>query len=44
MAPKELERWLTVLAEADLALKGSKRPPLAVLEVAVMRLCRRTAA
>jgi DNA polymerase-3 subunit delta len=44
MAPKELERWLTVLAEADLALKGSKRPPLAVLEDAVMRLCRRTAA
>jgi DNA polymerase-3 subunit delta len=44
MMPKELERWLTVLAEADLALKGSKRPPLAVLEDAVMRLCRRTAA
>ncbi len=37
----ELERWLTVLAETDLALKGSKRPPEAVLEGMVTQLCRR---
>jgi DNA polymerase-3 subunit delta len=34
----ELERALAVLAEADLALKGSKRPPLLVLEDALVRL------
>jgi len=34
----ELERAVTILAEADLALKGSKRPPLLVLEDAVVRL------
>lgn len=28
----DLERWLTVLAETDLALKGSRRPPQAILE------------
>ncbi len=39
--PGELERWLTVLAEADLALKGSKRSPEAVLEGMVTQLCRR---
>jgi DNA polymerase-3 subunit delta len=39
--PGELERWLTVLAEADLALKGSKRAPEAVLEGMVTQLCRR---
>lgn len=37
----ELERWLTVLAETDLALKGSKRPPESVLEAMVTQLCRR---
>ena len=41
MKPGELERWLTVLAEADLALKGSKRSPEAVLEGMVVQLCRR---
>ena len=39
--PRELERWITVLAETDLALKGSKRSPDAVLEDMVTRLCRR---
>jgi DNA polymerase-3 subunit delta len=34
----ELERAVAILAEADLALKGSKRPPLLVLEDAVVRL------
>ena len=41
LRPRELERWLTVLAEADLALKGSKRAPDAVLEDMLTRLCRR---
>jgi DNA polymerase-3 subunit delta len=34
----ELERAVVILAEADLALKGSKRPPILVLEDAVVRL------
>lgn len=37
----ELERWLTVLAATDLALKGSKRTPLTVLETMVIDLCAR---
>jgi DNA polymerase-3 subunit delta len=38
----DLERWLSTLAEVDLALKGgSKRPPQAVLEHAILELCRR---
>jgi DNA polymerase-3 subunit delta len=37
---KEVERWMLVLAEADLALKGSRRPPDAVLEDMLTRLCR----
>lgn len=37
----ELERWLETLARVDLALKGgSKRPPKAIIEQAVMRLAR----
>lgn len=36
----ELETWLETLAEVDLALKGgSKRPPRAVLEHAILELC-----
>lgn len=38
--PGELENMLDTLADADLALKGSKRLPLSVLEGAVLRLCR----
>jgi DNA polymerase-3 subunit delta len=34
-------RWLSVLAETDLALKGSKRPPNIVLEDMLARLCKR---
>lgn len=34
----ELERAIAIFAEADLALKGSKRPPLLVLEEAILRL------
>lgn len=41
---RELERWLLLLAEADLELKGSKRPPRATLEDAIMQMCRGTAA
>jgi len=37
----ETLRWLGVLAETDLALKGSKRPPDAVLEDMLTHLCRR---
>jgi DNA polymerase-3 subunit delta len=37
----ELERWLETLARVDLSLKGgTKRPPKAVIEEAVMLLCR----
>jgi DNA polymerase III subunit delta len=34
-----MERWLMLLAEADLELKGSKRPPLAIMEDTVMQMC-----
>ncbi|HEY4160235.1 MAG TPA: DNA polymerase III subunit delta [Polyangiaceae bacterium] len=35
-----LERWLPTLAELDLALKGgSRRPPKALLEHAILNLC-----
>ncbi len=40
---KEIERWLLVLAETDLALKSSRRPADAILEDMLTRLCRRTA-
>lgn len=36
----ELERWLLLLAEADLELKGSKRPARATLETTIMKMCR----
>jgi DNA polymerase-3 subunit delta len=40
----ELEQWLETLAGLDLALKGgSKRPPKAVLEHALIELCARPA-
>lgn len=35
-----MESWLRLLAEADLALKGSKRPAQAVLETMVVAMCR----
>ena len=37
---RSLTRAFTVLAEADLALKGSKRPPDTVLEGAILELTR----
>jgi DNA polymerase-3 subunit delta len=37
----ELERWPEQLARLDLELKGgSKRPPQAILESAILKLCR----
>jgi DNA polymerase-3 subunit delta len=38
---KEVERWLLVLAETDLALKSSRRPADAILEEMLERLCRK---
>jgi DNA polymerase III delta subunit len=40
LSPADLERWLLLLAEADLELKGSKRPPRATIEDAIMQMCR----
>jgi DNA polymerase-3 subunit delta len=37
---KEVERWMLVLAETDLALKSSRRPADAILEDMLTRLCR----
>jgi DNA polymerase-3 subunit delta len=41
--PRELERWLVVVQETDLALKSSRRSPDAILEEMFTRLCRRAA-
>lgn len=41
LRPADAQRWLLVLAETDLALKGSKRAPDAVLEDMLTRLCKR---
>ena len=38
--PREVERWLLVLAEADIALKSSRRAADAILESMVLQLCR----
>jgi DNA polymerase-3 subunit delta len=38
--PKEVERWLLVLSETDLALKSSRRNADAILEEMLTRLCR----
>src|SRR5207302_10733065 len=37
----ETQRWLMILAETDVALKGSKRPSNAILEDMLTRLCRK---
>jgi DNA polymerase-3 subunit delta len=37
---REVERWILVLADADLALKSSRRPADAILEEMLTRLCR----
>lgn len=41
LTEKQLERWMLVLAETDLALKGSRRPADAILEDMLTRLCAR---
>jgi DNA polymerase-3 subunit delta len=41
--PRELERWLVVVQETDVALKSSRRPADAILEEMFTRLCRRAA-
>jgi DNA polymerase-3 subunit delta len=38
--PREVERWMLVLAETDLALKSSRREADAILEDMLTRLCR----
>ncbi len=44
LGARDLERFLLVLADMDLALKGgSKRPPRAILESSLVTLCRRPA-
>ena len=44
MSEIRLARWLETLAKVDLDLKGgSKRPPRATLEVAILDLCQRSA-
>lgn len=35
-----LERWVILLSEADMALKGSRRPSQSVLEATVIEMCR----
>lgn len=41
---RDVERWMLVLAETDIALKSSRRPPDAILEDMLTRLCHRPAA
>lgn len=38
--PGTLPNWLRLLAETDLALKSSKRPPQAILETMLIEMCR----
>jgi DNA polymerase-3 subunit delta len=40
--PKELERWLLVLAETDVALKSSRRPADAILDDMLTRMVGRS--
>ncbi len=41
LSPRELERWLATLSTLDLDLKGgSKRPPQALLETALIAMCK----
>lgn len=41
LPPGTLDRWLMLLAEADLALKGSRRPGAEVLATMLVDMCRR---
>jgi DNA polymerase III subunit delta len=37
----ELTRWMSLIAETDTALKGSKRPGEVVMETLIVRMCSR---
>jgi DNA polymerase-3 subunit delta len=37
---RSIESWIRLMAEADLELKGGKRPAQAVLEAMVVAMCR----
>jgi DNA polymerase-3 subunit delta len=41
--PRELERWLVIVQETDLALKSSRRPADSILEDMFARMCKRAA-
>ena len=41
--PRELERWLVIVQETDLALKSSRRPADSILEDMFTRMCRKAA-
>ena len=41
--PRELEKWLVIVQETDLALKSSRRPADAILEDMFTRMCRKAA-
>ena len=41
--PRELERWLVIVQETDVALKSSRRSADTILEEMFTRLCRRSA-
>jgi DNA polymerase III subunit delta len=40
LRPSEVERWILILAEADVSLKSSRRPADSILEDMITRLCR----
>ena len=41
--PRELERWLVIVQETDLALKSSRRPADSILEEMFTRMCKKAA-
>ncbi len=41
LSARELERWLLIVQETDLALKSSRRPADAILEDMFTRMCRK---
>ena len=41
--PRELERWLIIVQETDLALKSSRRPADSILEDMFTRMCKKAA-
>lgn len=43
LGPRELERWLMLLAQTDLDLKGSKRPARSIVEDTIVQMCCRRA-